>query len=165
MLSRRSVNAQYIKAIEDAFHEDLVPFIDSNQDLEFYAIYFDINLITGELNCALNTEFDYLRRHRYYSVSEASQCATLRYNVSEWNYQGVVSIIPVETHLFETYYLSKPEVFAKMCVATIDALMHEHLKDFKGHVIVHCGDEPLNQSIKRYQKVCPLSRYALKDIL
>lgn len=160
MLSRRSVNMQYTKTVEDAFKAWLIPFIEANEDLAFYAIFVDVNLINGELNVALNTEFDYQRRKRYYDQNGIF-VSNLRYKVDEWNYQGIVSVQPVEQEAFDTYYRVKPEMFAKMCIATIDAFMHENLSNFEGKVIVHFGDEDLNQSLNRYLKVCPLSKFAM----
>lgn len=154
MVSRRTVNVHYMNGIKEVIESGVVPFLEMNTDLEFYAIYFDISLLTGEINVSLNTEFDYKRRQKYYQSNHPDSKINVRYLISEWNYQGVASSIPIESCIFDEIYRSKPETFSKMCVQYINEVIKNTLSNYSGEVIVHFGDEPLEKSIKRFKKYC-----------
>lgn len=154
MVSRRTVNVHYINGIKELIEEGIVPFIQQHEDLYFYAIYFDISLLTGEITVSLNTEFDYQRRKQYYLVNNIHSKLDLRYLVTEWNYQCIASVTPIDEDTFDSVYTKKPETFAKMCVQTIHEYMNNLLPHFKGEIIVHVGDETIENSINRFKKYC-----------
>lgn len=154
MVSRRTVNVHYLNGIKESIESGIVPFFEMHNELEFYAIYFDISLLTGEIIVSLNTEFDYKRRQKYYESHFLDSSINVRYLISEWNYQGVVSCIPVDVSVFEAVYQSKPETFSKMCINYIREVLGHYLCSYNGEVIVHFGDEPIETSIQRYNKYC-----------
>jgi hypothetical protein len=154
MLSRRTINVHYLDTLKQALNDNLLPFFDEHYSLDFYCIYFDINLINGEVCVSLNTEFDYQRRKRYYTtIDKDNVVADLRYYISDWNYQGIVSVQPVDEDTFSLYYQKRPETFAKMCVLAIHEYIQEKAPEMNSELLIHFGDESLEDSRSRIKRL------------
>lgn len=154
VVSKRTVKTNYRKNLLNTLNNELKPFIDSNEEVKFYACLFNLDLCSGEVSVSLNTEFDFFRKKRFYESNGIDvNPDDLKYSVSEWNYQDIVNVFPVDETLVNHYYGTDPNSLSKFVTQIILEYLKDHPLQQGCEIIIRCGEEPLSQSRMRMKYI------------